>query len=266
MRTLVKLPTLLAVSIGLAACASQPTDQLQQARSEFSELQSNPKAQQLAALELQDASQMLDKANEAFLEDASEEKVNQLAYLTLRRIDLAEETIELRVAEQNLEKTAAMRAEAKLSARNIQLQQQQAEIAKLREQLQTKQTERGTLVTFGDVLFALDRAELKPSGMHAVQTLADFLKENPERHVIVEGYTDSTGSEAYNQRLSERRADAVTTALVRMGVDPRRIVSRGYGEQYPVASNDTPTNRALNRRVEVTISNDDNPVAPRSSM
>lgn len=96
--------------------------------------------------------------------------------------------------------------------------------------MQAKQTERGTLVTFGDVLFDYDRAELKPGGMRSVQKLADFLNDNPERKVIVEGYTDSTGSAEYNQRLSERRADAVRMALVKMGVDPQRIVSQGYGK------------------------------------
>jgi len=121
-------------------------------------------------------------------------------------------------------------------------------------------------VTFGDVLFDVDRAELKPGGLRSVQKLADFLNQNKERHVIVEGYTDSTGSDSYNQRLSERRADAVRMALIRMGVDPQRIVSQGYGEAYPVASNDSPSGRAMNRRVEVTISNDNQPVEPRSSM
>ena len=128
--------------------------------------------------------------------------------------------------------------------------------------MQAKQTERGTLVTFGDVLFDYDRAELKPGGMRSVQKLADFLNDNPERKVIVEGYTDSTGSAEYNQRLSERRADAVRMALVKMGVDPQRIVSQGYGKEYPVASNSDSAGRAMNRRVEVTISDDNKPVAP----
>src|SRR5690606_3586415 len=113
----------------------------------------------------------------------------------------------------------------------------------------------------------LNRAELKPGGLRDIEKLARFLQENPERHVIVEGYTDSSGADAYNLQLSERRANAVRAALVKMGVDPRRIVSQGYGEEYPVASNGSNSGRAMNRRVEVTISNVDNkPVAPRSSM
>ena len=132
--------------------------------------------------------------------------------------------------------------------------------------MNAKQTERGTLVTFGDVLFDLDRSELKPGGMHNITKLAQFLQENPDRKVIVEGYTDSTGSAQYNQSLSERRANSVRAALIKQGVGPERIVAQGYGKEYPVASNSDSSGRAMNRRVEVTISNDSKPVAPRSSM
>ncbi len=259
MHKLVTLPTLLALSIGLVACANQPNQNLEEARSSYSALQADSRANKLAALETQDAGTMLDKANKAYLNDADEETVDQLAYLTKRRIELAEQTIALRSAEEELGKTSAQRAEARLEAR-------EAQIRKLQEDMQAKQTERGTLVTFGDVLFDLDKAELKPAGMRGIQKLAEFLNENPERKVVVEGYTDSTGSDSYNQQLSERRAQSVRRALTHAGVDPHRIQAVGYGEQYPVASNDSPSSRAMNRRVEVTISNDNKRVAPRSSM
>ena len=259
MHKLVTLPTLLALSIGLVACANQPNQNLEEARSSYSALQADSRANKLAALETQDAGTMLDKANKAYLNDADEETVDQLAYLTKRRIELAEQTIALRSAEEELGKTSAQRAEARLEAR-------EAQIRKLQEDMQAKQTERGTLVTFGDVLFDLDKAELKPAGMRGIQKLAEFLNENPERKVVVEGYTDSTGSDSYTQQLSERRAQSVRRALTHAGVDPQRIQAVGYGEQYPVASNDSPSSRAMNRRVEVTISNDSQRVAPRSSM
>ncbi len=259
MHKLVSLPTMLALSIGLVACANQPNQNLEEARSSFSALQSDARSSKVAALETQDASNMLDKANKAYLNDADEETVDQLAYLTKRRIELAEQTIALRAAEEDLGKASAQRAEARLEARD-------AQIRKLQEDMQAKQTERGTLVTFGDVLFDLDKAELKPAGMRGIQKLAEFLNENPERKVVVEGYTDSTGSDSYNQQLSERRAQSVRRALTHAGVDPQRIQAVGYGEQYPVASNDSPSSRAMNRRVEVTISNDSQRVAPRSSM
>lgn len=266
MNKLLTLPTVLAMSIGLAACSSQPNQNLEQARGQYSQLQADARSAKLAALETEDAGKMLEKANQAYLNDADEEKVDQLAYLTQRRIELAEQTIALRTAEQDIEKASAKRAEARLESREEQLKRQQDEIRKLQQDLQAKQTERGTLVTFGDVLFDLDKAELKQSGMRGVQKLADFLNENPERKVVVEGYTDSTGAASYNQQLSERRAESVRRALTHAGVDAQRIQTVGYGEQYPVASNSSTSGRAMNRRVEVTISNDNQRVAPRSSM
>jgi outer membrane protein OmpA-like peptidoglycan-associated protein len=121
-------------------------------------------------------------------------------------------------------------------------------------------------VTFGDVLFATNKAELKSSGLVNINKLAHFLAENPDRKVIVEGYTDSTGAANYNQSLSERRANSVRMALVKMGVDPARVVAQGYGKEYPVAENSSVSGRAMNRRVEVTISNDNQPVIPRSAV
>ncbi|MGA6096544.1 OmpA family protein [Stutzerimonas marianensis] len=266
MNKLLTIPTALAMSIGLVACSSQPNDNLEQVRGQYAQLQSDPRSNRLAALETEDAGKALERANKAYQDDADEERVDQLAYLAKRRVELAEQTIALRTAEQEIEKTSAKRAEARLESREQQLRRQQEEIRKLQQDLQAKQTERGTLVTFGDVLFDLDKAELKPAGMRGIQKLADFLNENPERKVVVEGYTDSTGSDSYNQQLSERRAESVRRALTRAGVDPQRIQTVGYGEQYPVASNDSPSSRAMNRRVEVTISNDNQRVAPRSSM
>ena len=125
---------------------------------------------------------------------------------------------------------------------------------------------RGTLVTFGDVLFATNKSDLKSSGLVNITKLAQFLRDNPDRKVIVEGYTDSTGSDSYNQSLSERRAASVQRALAQQGVDISRIVTQGYGKEYPVADNGSVSGRAMNRRVEVTISNDNQPVKPRSSV
>ncbi|GAB3377037.1 OmpA family protein [Azotobacter armeniacus] len=260
MHKLATLPSLLALAIGLAACAIKPNPNLEQARDAFIALQNNPRASQLAALETQDAGNLLDQAEKAHQSGASAEKVDQLAYLTRRRVEFAEQTIILRNAEQEIQRSSAQRGEARLQSRDAQIRQ-------LQEELQAKHTERGTLVTFSDVLFDYDRAELKPGGMRDLQKLGEFLKASPQRQVIVEGYTDSTGSDAYNQRLSERRAEAVRIALIKMGIDPRRIAMQGYGKRYPVASNATPAGRAMNRRVEVTIADeDDRPVAPRTSL
>ena len=259
MRKQLMIPALLAASVALAACSSQPNPSLEQARTNYSALQTNPKASELAALETKDASEWLDKADKAYRDKEDAKKVDQLAYLTIQRVEVAKETIALKDAENQLKGAAAQRAQARLDARDAQIKQ-------LQQSLNAKQTERGTLVTFGDVLFDLNKAELKSSGLVNVNKLAQFLQENPDRKVIVEGYTDSTGSAAYNQSLSERRANSVMASLVRAGVEPSRIVAQGYGKEYPVADNTSNSGRAQNRRVEVTISNDNQPVAPRSSM
>lgn len=257
MRTHMMIPALLLLSVGLAACAHQPNANLESARSNFSTLQSDPQANELAALETKEAKEWLDKTEKAYREDADEQKVDQLAYLTNRRIDVAKQTIALRSAEADLKDVSTLRTQARLDARN-------AEIRKLQESLNARQTERGTLVTFGDVLFDFNKAQLKSSAYPDIAKLAQFLQEHPERQVIVEGHTDSVGSASYNWSLSERRANAVRTALVRAGVEPSRIVVQGYGEEHPVADNASESGRAQNRRVEVTISHDDKPVAPRS--
>ena len=259
MRKQLMIPALLAVAVSLSACSHDPNANLESARTNFSSLQTNPKSATLAALETKDASEWLDKADKAYREGEDEKKVDQLAYLTNQRVEFAKQTIALRTSEDEIKNAAAERAKAQLAARD-------AQIKKLQDSLNAKQTDRGTLVTFGDVLFDLNKAELKPSGMTNIIQLAQFLRDNPERQVIIEGYTDSTGSDAYNQSLSQARATSVMAALVRQGIDPKRIVAQGYGKQYPVADNSSSAGRAQNRRVEVTISNDNQPVAPRSTM
>lgn len=259
MRKQLMIPALLAASVALAACSTPPNANLEQARSNYTGLQTNPQASKVAALETKEASDYLDKANKAYQDKEDQAKVDQLAYLTNQRVEVAKQTIALRNAEANLKNASAQRAQARLDARDAQIKQ-------LQNSLNAKQTDRGTLVTFGDVLFATNKADLKSSGLVDINKLAQFLQENSDRKVIIEGYTDSTGAENYNQSLSERRATSVQVALIKMGVDPARIVAQGYGKEYPVAENSSVSGRAMNRRVEVTISNDNQPVIPRSAV
>ena len=104
-----------------------------------------------------------------------------------------------------------------------------------------------------DILFQTDSATLRPDLRADLSTIAGSLQRYPDTTVFVVGHTDSTGSDSYNQRLSEDRADAVATVLITSGVPANRIVARGAGETQPVASNDTASGRAQNRRVEITI-------------
>lgn len=120
--------------------------------------------------------------------------------------------------------------------------------------LEALKTERGMVITLGDVLFEFNRAEVKASAQARMAQLADFLKQYPDRRVSIEGHTDNIGTASYNAELSQRRAEAIKSQLIGLGIASDRISTVGYGKDFPVAANDTDTNRAINRRVEVVIS------------
>lgn len=135
-------------------------------------------------------------------------------------------------------------ANAKAEENRALIAQQEAQL----KELQAKKTSRGMVITLGDVLFNTNKAELSSGGINNVKKLGDFLNKYPQRKVLIEGHTDSVGSDSYNQALSERRADAVKKALVDMGIDGERVATRGYGESSPLANNETAAGRQLNRR------------------
>ena len=129
--------------------------------------------------------------------------------------------------------------------------------------LNAKQSDRGLVITIGDVLFDTNKSQLKSGGRRSIEKLAAFLLQYPKRVARVEGFTDNVGTDATNQELSDRRATAVRGALTSMGVPSERITMRGYGSAYPVASNDSAGSRQLNRRVEVVLSDDGGKLVPR---
>lgn len=109
-------------------------------------------------------------------------------------------------------------------------------------------------VTFkSDYLFAVNSSSLLPGAYDEVNRVAQVLNQYPQTTIVISGHTDSTGSEQYNQTLSERRANAVKNALVGMGVNPARMTTIGFGKSKPVASNASEAGRQLNRRVELRI-------------
>lgn len=109
------------------------------------------------------------------------------------------------------------------------------------------------IVTLDAPHFDFDRAELRPSGRATVDEAVAYLREHPDVRVAAEGHTDAIGSEAYNLRLSERRATTVRDYMIEQGIAPDRIVARGYGKARPIADNDTPEGRAQNRRVDIVV-------------
>lgn len=285
--------SLIALAV-LAACSTAPTQQLLEARSSYAAAQNDPQVVEFAGSELIQAGAQLKQAELSASKGESRAQVDQLAYITKQRVTIARETArqksaeltaagaaaereKIRLAARTAEADAAQRAaaasklDAEASQRQSESSQRQAQDAEARsrqleiqlKELDAKKTERGMVITLGDVLFDTNKSELKSGGMRNVQKLAGVLKEYPQRNVLVEGFTDSTGNSDYNQGLSERRAGAVRTALQDTGVAGDRISNRGYGQTFPVASNATAEGRQLNRRVEIIVSDDGKAIAPR---
>jgi len=270
-----KIITVTALAAVLAACASAPqrNDQLEQARAEVQSFSSDPLAQQAASDDVDAARASLNQADTAFQAKEPPEKVNQLAYLAKRHAEAGEARIAETRARQEVARGQQDRDKILLSAReretqNAQTQaaaaqsqaaQSQAELASARKELadlQAKQTDRGLVLTLGDVLFDSGRATLKPGADRTIDRLAQALKDNPNTKVQIEGHTDSVGGDDYNMALSERRADAVAGALRMRGVPSDRYEAKGLGKDFPVASNDADAGRQQNRRVEIIFSDD----------
>lgn len=136
-------------------------------------------------------------------------------------------------------------------------QQKTADLQRQIAELNAKPTERGLVVTLGDVLFDTGKSELKSGAATNLAKLASFLNQYMDRSVLIEGHTDSVGNEGYNQALSQRRADSVKVWLMKQGVNSDRLVTSGKGEISPVSGNDSASGRQMNRRVEVIIENTD---------
>jgi outer membrane protein OmpA-like peptidoglycan-associated protein len=192
------------------------------------------------------------RTNEANAANISADKAKQATLVA--QSNAAQARVQTEIAQ--IDAAISQRQAQEAQARAAQLEAQLTELA-------AKKTERGIVITLGDVLFGTDLARLNTDGIRTAQKLANVLQQNPQRKVLVEGFADSTGSAAHNQDLSERRANAVRGALQDLGVAAERIAVRGYGETYPVAANDTAQNRQLNRRVEIVLSDDSGKLMPR---
>jgi len=171
--------------------------------------------------------------------------------------DLAKSAAVSALAESENQKVAATSArsdaDAALLAANVS-QQQASDLQRQLEILQARPTDRGLVLTLGDTLFATGKSELKSGATANLNRLSAFMTKYPQRTAAIEGFTDSMGSEEYNQDLSQRRADSVKSYLVGQGVETTRLSSAGRGENAPVADNESAAGRQQNRRVEVVIS------------
>ncbi len=291
-----KLSVTLLAAATLAACSTVPTanSHLEQAQSDFRSAQADARSQSQAGSEMKQAQDTLNRAEAAWRDGKDASQVTHLAYLARQRVAIARETMTLKTAEQAVANAGTARGNIRLDARtreadaaqrsavvaqgqaqasqraseaaraetdealrvtNAVIEQNRQLEARLRE-LNAQPTARGLVITLGDVLFDLDQAQLKPAGTRVVEQLVAVLRDYPLRTALIEGFTDSTGSDAYNQTLSARRAEAVRSAMLSQGIGRERITAKGYGEAFPVANNDQAEGRQLNRRVEIVLSND----------
>lgn len=175
--------------------------------------------------------------------------------------DAAESQRQVRLSQQQSAQAQQQSAAAQQQTRDAE--SRAAVLQALLTELNAKKTERGMVITIGDVLFDTSRDSLKPDGRRNLDRLVDLLRQYPDRRVAIEGFTDSTGSSSGNLELSDRRARSVRTALLDQGVGAERLSTLGLGELHPVASNDSADGRQLNRRVEIVLSDDSGRVRPR---
>lgn len=255
-------------SVLVAGCASTPQDnqKIEEARAAYEEIRDDPNVARSGDSQLREARDQLSRAESLLEDDADIVEIEHAAYLANRHAQIAAEqgrraelqeqinSAEERRRKLELQMSSDKAAEARREAEELRLQM---------EAMQAEQTDRGMVLTLGDVLFDLNRAELKSSGEATVERLAEFMREYEDRRVRVEGYTDSTGAASYNQELSERRAESVRDALVSMGISRDRVETKGFGEEFPVASNDTSGGRQQNRRVEIVISDEEGNIDSR---
>ena len=266
----------LGLALLMCACAStpQPNAALESARGAVQAAEADPNVSKYAAVDLEAARRDLDAAAAAAGRH-DEAAVEQSAYLASQTARLAQlragaKADDARVAAGQGERDKILLASRARETENAKLarDQEAAKAARLQAEvdaLKAKPTDRGLVLTLGDVLFATGKAELNSGGVRKIDQLADFLKEHTDRRVQIDGFTDSTGTDSFNLDLSQRRANAVQAALVVKGIDASRISTQGYGEEFPVASNTDSGGRQLNRRVEVIIGGEnDAAIAARS--
>jgi outer membrane protein OmpA-like peptidoglycan-associated protein len=284
MKTIRNLGMGLLVVFTLAACAPpKPPQDLVIARASFEQARTGPAAT-LDPADLHSARQALDAAERSFDANGDTQETRDRAYVAVRKASLAEARARtIATTQQTVAVIAGMHAEEKsaVALTSAELGRTQQELATKKSQLATEQQRRadaekraaqaaadltaiasvkqeetrGMVITLsGGVLFATNKSDLLPSAQVKLNEVANALiKQDSESKIVVEGHTDSQGSAAYNQELSQRRAQAVRDYLVTRGIAADRVTSQGFGLSRPIADNASPEGRANNRRVEIVV-------------
>ncbi len=271
----------LTVAAVLSACSAAPprNESLETARIMVLDMENSARAG-VAAADIANARKSLDAANRLAAASAKESDVDFEAQNAVLSAQIANEKILTAKANDEIADGSAQRQAVLLQARDREAQRNaqqagdarreadasqmeadasQKQVDSLEAQLadlKVKKTERGLVLTLGDVLFDTNQATLKASAHGTLDRLATALREKSGRRVLIEGHTDSVGSDETNQGLSERRAQAVQVALTQRGVARDQTTAIGKGENFPVGSNDDANGRQSNRRVELIFTED----------
>lgn len=273
-----------ALAAGCSTVSPVANQRLEEARASYQRAAADPLVQLHAQPELQRAANALAEAGRA-AKDGSSELVEQNAYIADRSARTALSTAQGRQAQLDLVAAHEERSRRLLQAERARAEQAEAERARAEQarleaearasllgeekakhaefaaaisglestDVRARQTERGWVLTVNNDLLFESGTALHNGADRTLDRLAQFLRKHPERSIAIEGFTDSMGSAAAAERLSERRAEAVKFALVQRGVESHRIDARGMGQNFPVASNDSEAGRQQNRRIEVVI-------------
>jgi OmpA-OmpF porin, OOP family len=264
----------LAVAAVLTACSAAPerNEALETARTLVPQVEKSPRAG-IAAADIANARTSLDAANRLALAKSKKSDMEFEATNATLSAQIANEKILTAQANEEVANGTAQRQAVLIQAREREAQRssdqasdarQQLDASKLRADsleseladLKLKKTERGLVLTLGDVLFDTGQATLKQGAYGTLDRLASALREQSGRTVLIEGHTDNVGSDESNQGLSERRAQSVQSALAQRGVSRSQITALGKGEHSPIASNDSVDGRQSNRRVELIFTED----------
>lgn len=268
-----------AVSFLVASCATAPQNPPGSAevRSKLTALQSNSSLADQVPVELREAEAAVLAAEAPVGKDVA--LGAHRVYMADRKVEIATARASTRYAEDQRAELSQARDDARLNARTQEADRARRETAtaqsatdaalasaavaakeadELQRQidvLQAEATDRGLVLTLGDVLFGTGRSDLTSGGTNTLDKLVVFLNNYPDRNVVIEGHTDDVGSLDMNQTLSQHRADSVKFYLVQQGIRHKRLAASGMGETQPITDNQSPSGRQQNRRVEVIINN-----------
>jgi len=288
----------------LVGCGGPPANNplLTSATEEYNRAEQDNMVTQYAPVALKEAEETLEKSYELWTAKADKSAVDHYAYLAQQKTKIAVETAKFNAATREISRSEVERQQVLLDVRRseadrsearaqsalqeaqseralamearqsaeearqaaLEARQRAEELAQRVSELEARPTDRGLVLTLGDVLFEFGKSDMRTAGKKSMDDLARFLTEYPDRNIMIEGFTDNIGSEAFNLELSRNRANSVKAEMINRNISDSRIRTIGYGFQYPVASNQSESGRQQNRRVEIVISDQDGNISSRT--